>query len=47
MKILVRNTAITKIFRRNVVHNYYENLFEECCYYEISAFSRNSKKRRE
>ena len=33
-KILMRNTVIKKIFMRNVVHNYYENLFEECCYYE-------------
>ena len=33
-KILMRNIIITKIFMRNVVRNYYENLFEECCYYE-------------
>ena len=33
-KILMRNTVIKKIFMRNVVHNYYENLFEECCYDE-------------
>ena len=33
-KILMGNIVITKIFMRNVVHNYYGNLFEECCYYE-------------
>ena len=30
----MKNVVITKIFMKNVVHNYYENLYEKYCYYE-------------